>query len=102
MIDLAPDATLMAVGVMLKGEAVKLGKSTPVFKLPADAGGWVPAGRPFRTSRRGRGAACDESAVSASDGLDGEPITPVSVLADPLARTRIPIPALTTSQRSRL
>lgn len=64
-----PDATLMAVGVMLEGEAVKLGKPTPVFKLPADAGGWVPAGRPFRTSRRGRGAACDESAVSASDGL---------------------------------
>lgn len=35
-----PDATLMAVGVMLEGEAVKLGKPTPVFKLPADAGGW--------------------------------------------------------------
>ena len=40
MIYLAPDATLMAVGVMLEGEAVTLGKPTPVFKLPADAGGW--------------------------------------------------------------
>ena len=40
IIYLAPDATLMAVSVAADGEAVTLGKPTPLFKLPADAGGW--------------------------------------------------------------
>jgi hypothetical protein len=40
IIYLAPDAMLMAVSVAADGEAVTLGKPTPLFKLPADAGGW--------------------------------------------------------------
>jgi Tol biopolymer transport system component len=40
MIYQAPDTTLMAVSVTIDGEAVTLGKPTPLFKLPADAGGW--------------------------------------------------------------
>jgi eukaryotic-like serine/threonine-protein kinase len=36
----ASDATLMAVSVTVEGEAVTLGKPMPLFKLPADAGGW--------------------------------------------------------------
>jgi Tol biopolymer transport system component len=37
---LAPDRTLMAVSVTLAGSAVSLGKPSPLFKVPADAGGW--------------------------------------------------------------
>jgi Tol biopolymer transport system component len=37
---LAPDSTLMAVSVTSSGEGVALGKPTPLFRLPADAGGW--------------------------------------------------------------
>ena len=35
----APDATLMSLTVTL-GDVLTLGKPTPLFKLPADAGGW--------------------------------------------------------------
>src|SRR5262249_161523 len=37
---LAPDGTLMAVNVTIAGEAVTLGKPTPIFRLLSDAGGW--------------------------------------------------------------
>ena len=44
---LAPDGTIMAVAVTIAGSAVTLGKPTPLFQVPADAGGWgsswVPA-----------------------------------------------------------
>jgi serine/threonine-protein kinase len=37
---LAPDSTLMAVSVTIAGSAGSLGKPSPLFKVPADAGGW--------------------------------------------------------------
>jgi Tol biopolymer transport system component len=44
---LGPDATLMAVSVITTGGEVALGKPSPLFKVPADAGGfgssWAPA-----------------------------------------------------------
>jgi len=40
IIYLAPDRMLMAVSVTIHGDAVSLGKPAPLFRLPADAGGW--------------------------------------------------------------
>ncbi len=37
---LTPDRTIMAVGVSITGDAVSTGKPVPLFRLPADAGGW--------------------------------------------------------------
>lgn len=37
---LAPDRTIRAVGVTIAGDAVSIGKPVPLFRIPADAGGW--------------------------------------------------------------
>lgn len=37
---LAPDGMLMAVSVTIAGSAISLGKPSPLFNVPAGAGGW--------------------------------------------------------------
>jgi eukaryotic-like serine/threonine-protein kinase len=37
---LAPDRTIMSVSLSIDGEAVATGKPVPLFRIPADAGGW--------------------------------------------------------------
>ena len=75
---LAPDATLMSVAVTVDGEAVTLGKPTPLFKVPADAGGWGSnwaATADLSKFVVRRGAARQRAALPTADGLDGGEIT---------------------------
>ena len=64
----------MAVAVTVAGSAVTLGKPTPLFHLPADAGGWGSnwsADADPHEVRRCRSAARDVPEISRPDELAG-------------------------------